>query len=316
MMRISIVIPCYNAAAFVDRALSSALEQTHPDLEIICVNDGSTDGTLALLRQFQERAAGRIQVIDQPNQGACAARNNGLQHCTGTYVEFLDADDRLLPDKLAHQAALVVKYDLPDVLIGSSITRAADGSVVEHDIQRDRDRDPWMDLMQHKLGGSPQNLWKRAALEAVNGWNTKMASSQEYDLMFRLLANGATIRYDEEVLTEIHQLPGGSISRSNLDRNWTRFAELRAAIIQHLRTNLPEIDTTPHYQVLFDSIRTLYPYAPERAVELYERHIPKKFKPGLSPATGKGYLFLHGLFGFAMANRLRHAIGKSATKKQ
>lgn len=315
-MRISIVIPCYNAEGFAHRALSSALEQTHADVEIICVDDGSTDGTLALLRQFQERSPERIQVITQVNQGACAARNNGLAHCTGTYVEFLDADDRLLPEKLAHQADVVSRHGLPDLLIGSSITRAADGSVVEHDIQRNADRDPWMDLMQHKLGGTPQNLWKRTALQAVNGWNTQMASSQEYDLMFRLLANGASIAFDDVVLTEIHQLPGGSISRSNLDRNWTRFAELRAAIIRHLRTNMPKVDTRPHYQVLFDSIRTLYPYAPERAVELYERHIPKDFRPGLSPATGKGYLLLHGLFGFTWANRLRHAIGKSATRKR
>lgn len=313
-MRISIVIPCYNAESFVQRALQSALEQTHPDVEIICVDDGSRDATLHVLNDFQGRFPDKIKVVNQANQGACAARNNGLAQSSGTYIEFLDADDSLMPGKLAHQADLATKRGLPDLIIGSSITRASDGSVVEHDIQRDAGRDPWMDLMQHKLGGTPQNLWKRAALVAVNGWNTQMASSQEYDLMFRLLANGASIAFDDTVLTEIHQLPGGSISRSNPDRNWARFVELRASIIRHLSNSTPTLDTRPHYQVLFDSIRTLYPYAPARAVELYREHVPKDFKPGPSPATGKGYLLLHNVFGFAWANRLRHAIAKTSAR--
>ncbi len=312
LMRISIVIPCYNAESCVQRAVESALAQTHSDLEVICVDDGSSDGTLALLERIREQNTGRFHIIQQSNQGACAARNKGSENSSGLYIEFLDADDELKPGKLAHQAGLAQDHALPDLIIGSSITRAADGSIVETDVQKGVDRDPWLDLMRHKLGGTPQNLWKRDAVVAAGGWNVAMRSSQEYDLMFRMIAKGARIVHDDVILTEIHRLDGGSISRSNLDRNWERFVQLRASIIDHLRTERPETDLGPHYQVLFDSIRTLYPYAPDRAVHLYKSHLPKDFHPRLSPATGKGYLMLHHLLGFSAANRIRQIIARSS----
>jgi len=314
-MLISVVVPCYNAEDCVERAVRSVLAQTHIESELICVDDGSTDGTLDLLIRLRDRAPDRIRVIEQPNQGACAARNNGLAHSSGTYVEFLDADDALMPEKLAHQAALAQARGLPDLIIGSSITRSPNGSIVETDIQKGPDRDPWLDLMRHKLGGTPQNLWKRDAVLAVGGWNIAMKSSQEYDLMFRMLANGSNLILDERILTEIHFMTGGSISRSNLDSNWERFVELRAAIIGHLRSAKPGMDLQPHYQVLFDSIRTLFPYAPERAEQLHQRYIPKNFRPGISPATGKGYLLLHRLFGFVLANRIRQSIARSSANR-
>lgn len=307
-MRISVIIPCYNVERYVERAVSSAIAQTYPDLEVICVDDGSTDGTLALLRRMEEEQPRRVSVIAQTNRGACAARNSGLQKAAGAYLQFLDADDVLLPEKLAHQLEVARRNDLPEVIIGSSRTLSIEGKVVRTVIQPPGEHDPWLDLMAHRLNITSANLWLRSAVENAGGWNESLASSQEYDLMFRILKNGGRFVHDDQVLTEIHQRSGGSISQTNIDRNWVRSIALRAQVIEHLRTDAVPRDLQPFYQVLFDDIRTLYLHDPNKALELHKQLIPVDFRPGLSSATGKGYLLLHNLFGFAGANKIRRML--------
>jgi len=304
-VKVSIVLPCYNAEAHLHRSLDSLFAQTHPDLELIAVDDGSTDATADLLRSAAQRSPFPFTTISQANAGACAARNAGLKLSSGDYIQFMDADDRLLPEKVAHHAAAALRLGLPDVLVGSARMHAPDGTLKQTDIQQPMDREPWIDLARHRLGGTPNNLWKRDSVLKVGGWNEGLRSSQEYDLLFRLLKEGARLGYDAEPLTEIHERPGGSISQTALDRNWERFVDLRARILQHLRTTRIELDIRPFEQVLFDSIRTLYLHSPTRAVELYRQHFPAGFTPGLSPATGRFYQLAHRVLGFKHANRLR-----------
>ena len=89
---ISVIVPVYNVAAYVGECLSSLVHQTFTDFEIIAVNDGSTDGSLAILREF-ESSYPFIRVIDQPNAGVSAARKAGLALAQGKYVTFVDSDD-------------------------------------------------------------------------------------------------------------------------------------------------------------------------------------------------------------------------------
>jgi len=101
---VSILIPAYNAEQWAAETLTSALAQTWRPLEIIVVNDGSTDGTMNVLRCFE--AAG-VRVICQRNQGAAAARNRAFAESRGDYVQWLDADDLLAPEKIARQMAVL-----------------------------------------------------------------------------------------------------------------------------------------------------------------------------------------------------------------
>ena len=94
----SVVIPAYNAAAFIRQTLQSIYAQTEQDYEIIVVNDGSSDNTESLLQQEIDP---RLRVITQPNGGECNARNRGVREARGTYVAFLDCDDAWLPNHLA-----------------------------------------------------------------------------------------------------------------------------------------------------------------------------------------------------------------------
>ena len=94
---ISIIVPVYNVAPFLSRCLDSLVGQTYENLEIICVDDGSTDGSAAILDACAAKDS-RIKVIHQENAGVSVARNRGLDAATGEFVTFVDADDWLEPD--------------------------------------------------------------------------------------------------------------------------------------------------------------------------------------------------------------------------
>jgi glycosyltransferase involved in cell wall biosynthesis len=103
---VSVIIPSYNSAAYLPEAIESALGQTVPPLEVIVVNDGSTDGTARILDQYR----GRIRSIFQENRGLSAARNRGIAAARGDLIAFLDADDIWLPEKLEQQLACLAMH--------------------------------------------------------------------------------------------------------------------------------------------------------------------------------------------------------------
>jgi glycosyltransferase involved in cell wall biosynthesis len=101
---VSILIPAYNAAEFIADTIESVLAQTWPKKEIIVVNDGSQDDTLAIARQFESK---QVLVVTKDNEGAAATRNKAFSLCQGDYIQWLDADDLLSPNKISRQMALV-----------------------------------------------------------------------------------------------------------------------------------------------------------------------------------------------------------------
>jgi glycosyltransferase involved in cell wall biosynthesis len=303
-MKVSVIIPCYNVARYLQRCLEHVFAQTYRDIEVIAVNDGSTDDSLAVLRAMEPQSPFPFRIIDQPNQGAPAARNAGLALACGTYVQFLDADDVLLPGKIASQVKLARDQGMPDLIIGSSRTLAPDGTLLYETVQRNDQHDPWLDLMANHLNVTSTLLWAREAVVAVGGWDVRLRSSQEYDLMFRMHQRRVSVAYDAAILTEIHKR-SGSITLTNQGANWVRFVELRARILEHVRTTLPGRDLRPFHQVLFDSIRVLYPLDRKAALEFHRTLLPKAFKPAPSPTTTRSYVALHNIVGFDLANRVR-----------
>lgn len=103
---VSVIVPTYNSEALLPRALDSVVAQTFDDWEIVLIDDGSTDGTPEVAARYAERLKDRFIYIRQPNCGSSAARNRGIEACTGRFVAFLDADDEFLPSKLERQLGL------------------------------------------------------------------------------------------------------------------------------------------------------------------------------------------------------------------
>lgn len=107
MVKVSVIIPTYNRAKYIRRALESVLAQTYQDYEIIVVDDGSMDNTREILAEFE----GKIKYIVQKNQGSAAARNRGIQESKGEYIAFLDSDDIWIPEKLAEQVKILDTHE-------------------------------------------------------------------------------------------------------------------------------------------------------------------------------------------------------------
>ena len=108
MVKISVILPAFNSQNYIEKAIGSVLAQKFVDFELIIVNDGSTDSTLDIISSFSDN---RITIIDQPNQGPGAARNNALKIANGDYVMYLDSDDWFCPDALDIAYAEITKFD-------------------------------------------------------------------------------------------------------------------------------------------------------------------------------------------------------------
>lgn len=114
---ISIVIPVYNVERYLRHCLDSVVQQVYTDIQVVCVDDGSTDNCLAILKEYAARDS-RVSIVSQANQGLSGARNTGLEHATGEYIMFLDADDWLDIDTCERALELLRKNDADVVLWG------------------------------------------------------------------------------------------------------------------------------------------------------------------------------------------------------
>lgn len=117
--KISVIIPVYNAEEYLEECLKSVLGQSMKEIEVICINDGSTDNSLSILKQFRERDK-RLHIISQDNESAGAARNRGLEVAKGEYLSFLDADDFFESHMLSTAHEKAKKYEADIVVFRSN----------------------------------------------------------------------------------------------------------------------------------------------------------------------------------------------------
>jgi glycosyltransferase involved in cell wall biosynthesis len=113
-------MPVYNSERFLEDAVESVLNQTFKDFELILIDDGSSDGSVAICDRFAQKDD-RVVVIHQSNTGICGARNKGLQLARGEYIAFSDHDDKLVPNLLEDNINLAVKYDADVVKFGYQV---------------------------------------------------------------------------------------------------------------------------------------------------------------------------------------------------
>lgn len=118
-IKVSIIVPVYNVEKFLPECLDSLINQTLKDIEIICINDGSKDNSLAILKNYAQKDS-RIKIIDQQNQGQSVARNNGINTAVGEYIGFVDSDDWVDKDYFEKLYLAAKKYD-SDIAAGDFI---------------------------------------------------------------------------------------------------------------------------------------------------------------------------------------------------
>lgn len=213
-MTVSIVIPCYNKREYVAAAIESALAQSYP-VEVVVVDDGSTDGSLAEVKRFDDR----IRWVTGPNCGGSAARNTGLSMATGQWIQFLDADDTLPPEKVAMQIAAMADASEDAVAFCGWSVFHDDGEIEPQDARRYwRSYSNGTDLlidMWYYGGFIPLHAWltSRRLIERVGGWNEELTGDDDGELFGRLLIAASTLHFCGGTQVLYRAPPQGSVSR-------------------------------------------------------------------------------------------------------
>lgn len=305
---VSIIIPCYNAEAWVAQTLESALAQTWPHREIILVNDGSRDGSLAVARRFQSRD---VQVVDQPNRGASAARNHGLRLARGDFIQFLDADDLLAPDKLALQMAVLAEAG-PDVLVSGLWGRFSrdpeQADFVPQAVAAARSGVEFLQL-HYETGSMMQpGAWlaSRALLDRAGPWDETLSLNDDGEYFARVMLTAKHL---------VHVPSARCFYRSGLHTSLSRRSDPKALLslfrsVELTVAHLLKADNSPRTQAAcadawMRAAFEIYPALPAeaRTAEQNARILGGPRRP--MPGSGRFQLAARFL-GWRLARRLFH----------
>jgi glycosyltransferase involved in cell wall biosynthesis len=192
---VSILIPCYNAERWIAQAIESSLAQTWTEKEVIVVDDGSTDSSLDVIQKFD----GRIRWQTGPNRGGNAARNRLLELARGEWLQYLDADDWLMPDKILDQINYLTEDPNVDVIYSPVPVEywfENKPILTENPILAQNPRDDiWILMLRWWIPQTGGQLWRRQALTDVGGWDPEQLCCQDNELYLRLLIHGKRFAY-------------------------------------------------------------------------------------------------------------------------
>ncbi len=190
MMKFSVVIPLYNKVQSVSRTIKSVLSQTHHDFELIVVDDGSTDGSLDIVRKFNDE---RIRLVQKENGGVSSARNYGLKEAKADYVAFLDADDVWEPFFLEEQAKMI--HDFPEAnmwALAWGYMKNGEKIYLQHNPHNYRGYvdDYWAMRKGTNIFFVCVCVFRRMALLNMGGYDERMSYGEDIDVAYRMLLNG------------------------------------------------------------------------------------------------------------------------------
>jgi len=195
---VSILIPAFNAERWIADTIKSALDQSWPSKEIIIVDDGSRDETVRIAQRI---ASKDVTVISQENQGASAARNKALQLCQGDYIQWLDADDLLAPDKVQRQMAAVEQCQSKLRLIscewGHFMFRPKKAKFIPTPLWSDLDPTEWLTRKWEGNWHMQTATWlvSRELTEAAGPWDTRLLGDDDGEYFFRVINASNGIRF-------------------------------------------------------------------------------------------------------------------------
>ena len=194
---VSVVIPCYNQAHFLKEAIGSALAQSYSHVEIIVLDDGSVDNTAEVTASHADTG---VRHVRQENQGLAAARNAGLAASRGSYIVFLDADDRLLPQAIESGLACLREHPRCALAYGRYQFISTSGSYWAPGTPPYFGDEHYEALLRvNFIGMGAAVIYRRAALESVGGFDTTLRACEDYDLYLRLARDLPLCGHDHPV---------------------------------------------------------------------------------------------------------------------
>jgi glycosyltransferase involved in cell wall biosynthesis len=191
---ISVIIPCYNQSHYLIEAIQSVLTQSLPPTEIIVVDDGSPDDTKAIATRYPE-----VRYVRQENKGLAAARNAGFAVSRGEYIVFLDADDRLRPEAIATNLAILDRERDAALCFGRTVLFYPDGKVSP--TSNWVGAEPYLDLLRRNPIACPGSvLYRRRVLDSVGGFDPSVNPVSDYDMYLRIALTHRIISHDTVVV--------------------------------------------------------------------------------------------------------------------
>ena len=190
---VSIVIPAYNTEQYIHRAIESSIRQTYKNIEIIIIDDGSTDGTLNVAQSYESQDS-RVRVIHQENKGVSSARNHGIREAKGEYIMFLDSDDWFEDNAVEVLVDMQLKY--PDKLIAADFNRVEYDEndctfhILQYFFKEYKDKILQIDSIEEAL-----SEWGKARLQFIHAKLFNTSLIQKYELQFN-----ENVHYGEDAL--------------------------------------------------------------------------------------------------------------------
>ena len=212
---ITVIMPCFNAAAHLHDSVSSALAQTFSDIELLVVNDGSTDDSLSVLKNFSDP---RVKIINQSNQGVCVARNNAIALAKGEFVAFLDADDTWNQDCLSELYQALTQYPQAALAYCGWQNIGLPGSSGEPYVPPDYENEyKLIQLFENCRWPIHACLTKRKAIIGAGGFDARFSTSEDYLLWLKIVKSQSVILVPK-VLAYYH-FHNGSQATQNKSRS-------------------------------------------------------------------------------------------------
>jgi glycosyltransferase involved in cell wall biosynthesis len=315
---VSILVPAYNAERWIASTIESALAQTWANKEVIVVDDGSTDGTLAVARRYEST---QVRVLTQPNQGAAAARNTALVHCQGDYIQWLDADDLLAPDKVALQMRSADDCGSPYVLLSGPwayfMYRPERARFESTALWQDLAPTEW--LIRKWFGNLHMQpatwLVSRELTDAAGPWDTSLLVDDDGEYFTRTVLASTGVRFVPEARVFYRVVGTNRVSHIGISesKRESQFASMQLQIAR-----LRSIDDGPRTRAAVVAyLQTWVPlFYPERLDLVAEMQALANAAGGeiTMPRATPKYAWIEALFGAAAAKKaqLRYNAAKTS----
>ncbi len=302
-MLVSVIIPCYNVANYIHECLESVYNQSYKEIQVICIDNNSSDNTLNILHKLKRTYTDLI-IETENKAGANAARNKGLTIAKGEWIQFLDADDLLDNTKIEHQVGLIKATTNISFIAAAHRKKNVNG---KQTILNNLSQEKYIASFTNKTGNTCSNLWKKDTLINFGLWNEDIYSSQETELMLRLILNNQNYTIDNQALTMVRERASGQISQGNQLNKWLQYIVIRLNYLDLLKlknTNEYNLNKNKFFDYLMVSIFELAKYDQKKALSIYTQNIKDNWKSENSYGLSKIKVMFIKIFGLQLYLKL------------
>jgi glycosyltransferase involved in cell wall biosynthesis len=304
---VSIIMPCYNASAFIKESIDSVLAQTHQNFELLIINDGSTDNSEAIIKEYIDK---RIRYFYQSNKGQCVASNVGIAEAKGSFIKFLDADDVINKEHLQEQLKRLVGNENSIASCAWGRFYNEDSSTAKYEpesVWKDMKPIDWLkssltqksDMMGAWLWLIPTKILKKAG-----GWNEKLSLNNDFEFSIRLILHADKILFIENAKLAYRTI-NNSLSTQKSENAFEAALLSTQLGCSYLLLKDDSMEMKKlcanRYQ---DWIYRIYPQYPS-LIKKYHYEIGKLVKPNTKMQGGKLFILLRNLVGWKVARLLQ-----------